>query len=44
MKGDRFSFNLLAGKAKAFVYLIFVTNQNMQKEDDSMYNFDKALV
>ncbi len=40
MKGDRFSFDLLAGEAKAF---IFVANQNMQKEDDSMYDFDKAL-
>ncbi|KAF8314882.1 hypothetical protein F5887DRAFT_1042355 [Amanita rubescens] len=42
-KGDRFSFDLLAGEARAFVYLIFVAHQNVQKEDDSMYDFDKAL-
>ena len=35
-------------ETRAFVYLIFVANQNMEKEDDSqpglIYNFDQALV
>jgi hypothetical protein len=46
-EGDRYEFDLLAAEAIAFVYLIFVANQNVQKEDGSqsrlMYDFDKAL-
>ena len=48
MAGDRYNFDLLAAETRAFVYLIFVANQNVEKEDDSqpglIYNFNQALV
>ena len=48
MAGDRYNLDLLAAETRAFVYLIFVANQNVEKEDDSqpglIYNFNQALV